>query len=75
MNKKLKSNFYDLNKQCIHPVIKSHPSTKPLWRKLYWSTAKNSCEYKCGCVDILQSNFPYLFNELIKIFEKEISQK
>lgn len=72
MQEKEKSNFYDFHKRCIHPVIKSDPETKPLWRRLYWSTGRNSIEYKCGCVDILESNFPYLFDELVKMFRDEI---
>ena len=67
MNEKDKAKFYDFHYTCIHPVIKSDPNTKPLWRRLYWSTAKNSIEYKSGCMDILQNNFPYLYDELKRI--------
>ena len=73
MNAKEKSDFYNLHRQCIHPVIKSDPATKPMWRKLFWTTGKNSVEYKCGCVDILMANFPYLFNELLKTYEHRVN--
>ncbi len=71
MNEQEKMNFYDFHIRCIHPVIKSQPNTKPLWRRLYWSTAKNSIEYKCGCIDILKEHFPYLFKELKRIYIEE----
>ena len=59
-----KVDFYNHHKPSIHPVIKSEPNTKPLWRRLFWTTAKNSDEYKSGCVDILKDHFPELFSEL-----------
>tara|TARA_Y100001968_G_C18865362_1_gene484596 strand:- start:223 stop:438 length:216 start_codon:yes stop_codon:yes gene_type:complete len=59
--------FYDKNKSCIHPVIKSDLITKPLWRKLYWTTARDSEAYKLGCLEILKNNFPELFKELIRL--------
>ncbi len=64
MNDGEKLDFYTTHRDCIHPVIKSHPETKPLWRRLYWTTGKNSIEYVSGCLDILKSHFPYLFQEL-----------
>ena len=72
MNEKEKSDFYSFNKHCIQPVIKSDPISKPLWRRLFWSTARDSLEYKCGCVDILMEHFPYLFNELLKSFKTRL---
>ena len=75
MTDKEKLSFYEFHCKCIHPVIKSDPNTKPLWRRLYWSTGKNSNEYKSGCVDILEANFPYLFNELHKTYRENIAFK
>ena len=71
MNDKEKSDFYDFHFRCIHPVIKSNPDTKPLWRRLYWTTGRSSLEYKCGCIEILQEHFPFLFNELKRIYIEE----
>ncbi len=56
--------LYDLYRKIIHPLIKSNESTKPLWRRLYWTTGKNSQEYKSGCIDIFKEYFPELFNNL-----------
>ena len=75
MNEKEKENFYDFHSSCIHPVIKSEPATKPLWRRLFWSTGKNSIEYKCGCIDILEKHFPFLFNELKRTYLEAIELK
>ena len=58
--------LYDLNRLCIHPVVKSDLRTKPLWRKLFWTTARDSREYKIGCIEILETYFPQLFQELIR---------
>ena len=58
--------FYNKNKACIHPLIKSYPITKPLWRKLFWTTARDSNAYKKGCVEILEFYFPELIEELLK---------
>ena len=71
MNEQEKSNFYDFHHRCIHPVIKSSPDTKPLWRRLYWSTGRNSLEYKCGCINIIKEHFPFLFDELKRIYLEE----
>ena len=65
MNQLEKANFYNEHIDIIHPKIKSDPQTKPLWRKLYWTTAKNSKEYKSGCVDIFIEYFSKEFKELI----------
>ncbi len=56
--------FYDIQRDTIHPLIKSHATTKPLWRKLFWTTARNSDEYKSGCVEIFKLHFPELFKKL-----------
>tara|TARA_Y100001970_G_C13885712_1_gene676110 strand:+ start:561 stop:773 length:213 start_codon:yes stop_codon:yes gene_type:complete len=61
-----KVSFYNTNRNCIHPLIKSFPATKPLWRKLFWTTARDSDKYKIGCVDILESYFPEFLRELLK---------
>ena len=49
--------FYDKNKECIHLKIKSDLLTKPLWRRLFWTTGRDSEEYKAGCVEIYQQHF------------------
>ena len=41
-----KVDFYDQHKPIIHEAIKTESQTKPLWRKLYWTTAKDSYAYK-----------------------------
>ncbi len=73
MNENEKVDFYDLNQQSIHLTIKSNVKTKPLWRRLYWTTGKDSDEYKAGCVDILKAYFPDSFQNLIhKASEKAL---
>jgi len=52
MNFSEKVVFYNENRDSIDPKIKTSEKTKPLWRRLYWTTGKNSDEYKAGCVDI-----------------------
>ena len=64
-----KIEFYNKNKQIIHPLIKSDPITKPLWRKLFWTTGRNSDEYKSGCVDIFIKYFPSKFFKLQKDYK------
>ena len=64
MTESEKLNFYNLHKSTIHPNIKSQDHTKPLWRRLYWSTAKDSKIYKVGCVDIFMNHFPNLYKIL-----------
>ena len=61
-----KVDFYDLHKLIIHPAIKTGPETKPLWRKIFWTTPKDSEQYKAGCVDIFEAHFPDLFMKLIQ---------
>ncbi len=58
--------FYNKYQPSIHPLIKSNPDTKPKWRKLFWTTGRDSNQYKVGCVEILKEYFPYLFTELNK---------
>ena len=64
MNQSEKIIFYNKFKDVIHPTIKTHQETKPLWRRLYWTTGRDSDEYKSGCVEILKNKFPILFKEL-----------
>ena len=59
--------LYNMYKQIIHAKIKSDEATKPLWRRLYWTTAKDSNKYKAGCFDIYIYHFP----EEFKIISKE----
>ena len=59
-----KVNFYNLHKSMIHPKIKSDLRTKPLWRRTFWSTAKDSDIYKASCVDIFINHFPELYKKL-----------
>ena len=44
-----KINLYDRYRNSIHSSIKTDPRTKPMWRKLYWTSAKDSNRYKIGC--------------------------
>ena len=60
-----KIDFYNRHEVEIHPAIKTKPETKPLWRRLFWTTARDSDEYKAGCVEIFEANFPDLFLKLI----------
>ncbi len=64
MTESEKVNFYNLYKSTIHPKIKSQDHTKPLWRRLYWTTVKDSNIYKIGCVDIFITHFPNLYKKL-----------
>ena len=66
MTEEQKVMLYDRHRMTIHTNIKTKEETKPLWRKLYWTTGKNSDEYKCGCVDIFQEYFPIIFKTLLK---------
>ena len=68
MNESRKVEFYDKYRYLIHPRIKSDQFTKPLWRKLFWTTAKNSNQYKSGCVDIFKDNFTDIYSQLLKDF-------
>ena len=61
-----KIDFYNLHKLTILPTIKAESKTKALWRRLFWTTAKNSNLYKAGCIDILMNNFPDLYTSLKK---------
>ena len=54
--------FYERKRLIIHTIIKTDETTKPLWRKLFWSTGRNSKEYKAGCVDIFKEHFKNLFD-------------
>ena len=65
MTEKEKINFYIMNKPLIIESLKSTPETKMLWRKLFWTTAKDSNEYKRGCVEIFKSNFNNKFDNLV----------
>ena len=56
--------FYDKHQPIIHNLIKSDPATKPIWRKLYWTTGKGSDQYKSGSVNIFRDNFPALYLRL-----------
>ena len=56
MTESLKVNFYNMNKLIIHPTIKTDAKTKALWRKLFWTTGKDSDKYKAGCVDIFKAH-------------------
>ena len=71
MQEKEKIVFYDRYKLIIHPSIKTQSHTKPLWRKLFWTTAKNSDQYKIGCVDIFTIHFPELYQTLKENKEKK----
>ena len=64
MNEFNKVEFYNKNKLIIHPLIKADDTTKPLWRRLFWTTGRDSKEYKSGCVDIFIEYFPSIFNEV-----------
>ena len=61
-----KIRFYNQHKEIIHPLIKAHENTKPLWRRLFWTTGRDSKEYKSGCYDIFKMNFPETFHSLKK---------
>ncbi len=64
MKSSLEIDFYNQHRKSIHPLLKSDPQTKSLWRKLYWTTPKASKEYKVGCVEIIKAHFPKIFIEL-----------
>tara|TARA_B100000029_G_scaffold162894_1_gene158969 strand:- start:5459 stop:5668 length:210 start_codon:yes stop_codon:yes gene_type:complete len=59
-----KVQFYDLHKNRIYPMIKKESETKSLWRKLFWTTARQSNKYKAGCVDIFEI---YFYEAYIKL--------
>ena len=65
MNHSEKVDFYNQHKLTIHPAIKTATDTKPQWRRLFWTTARDSDKYKAGCVDIFSAKFPELFDSLI----------
>ena len=64
MTESEKVNFYNLYKSTIHPKIKSQDHTKPLWRRLYWTTVKDSNVYKVGSVDMFMTHFPSSYKKL-----------
>ncbi len=64
MNLTEKVHLYNKNAKSIHQKIKSDPQTKPLWRRLFWTTGRNSDEYKAGSLEIYQEYFPDLFKSL-----------
>ena len=64
MNKSEQASFYDQHREIIHPKIKTALTTKPLWRKLFWTTGRDSDEYKSGCVEIFKEYFPSEFKTL-----------
>ena len=59
-----KVSFYDRHKLKILKTLKTESHTKALWRKLFWTTAKNSDQFKVGCVEILKVHFPNVFTIL-----------
>lgn len=59
-----KARLYNLNREIIHTKIKTNFLTKPLWRKLFWTTPRDSDEYKAGCMDIFKMHFPDLYDHL-----------
>ena len=59
-----KITLYNHQKVNIDRTLKSQSITKSLWRKLFWSTAKNSDIYKVGCIDIYKDHFP---EEFVKV--------
>jgi len=61
MEKQEKIVFYNQHKFIIQPSIKNQAQTQPLWRKLFWTTARESDQYKIGCVDIFKIHFPELY--------------
>ena len=65
-----KVEFYNLNKLMIHQKIKTAPETKPLWRRLFWTTGKDSNIYKSGCVDIYIAHFPKSYKRLTNKIQK-----
>jgi len=66
MDEREKVLFYDQYRETIHPIIKSKLETKPLWRRLFWTTGRDSDQYKSGCVDIFCEYCPDLFNTLMQ---------
>ena len=63
-----KVKFYDEYKSIINPKIKSAEATKPMWRRLFWTTPRNSDKYKQVCIDIFSTHFPDLFKKIEKDF-------
>ena len=61
-----KIHLYDRYRSSIHFSIKTDPKTKPIWRKLYWTTGKDSDQYKIGCIDIYSENWPELFCSVVE---------
>ncbi len=59
-----KVDFYNRYQQTIRPKLRHGLETKPLWRRLYWTTGRDSNEYKAGCVEMLEAHFPELFINL-----------
>jgi len=64
MNKQEKIDFYNRHKLSIHLSIKAQAEAKPLWRKLFWTTGRDSDQYKIGCVDIFKIHFEKLYSNL-----------
>ena len=56
--------FFDLHRLGIHEAIKTHYQPKSLWRKLFWTTQRDSNQYKAGCVDIFKAHFQELYRTL-----------
>ncbi len=61
-----KIDLYEMYRSSIYFSIKNHPRTRSMWRKLFWTTVKNSNEYKVGCIDIYSENWPELFRAVVK---------
>ena len=60
-----KLDIYSQYKSFIHSTIKDNSLTKSLWRKLFWTTGRDSDEYKTGCVDIYLTHFQQLHAEML----------
>ena len=64
MTEEEKLAFYNRNELVILSTLKTRSNTKSLWRKLFWTTARDSDEYKVGCLEIFKNHFSKLFIEL-----------
>ncbi len=60
-----KVNFFNLNKDMIDQQIKTKHETKAFWRKLFWTTARDSDKYQAGYIKNAQIYFPNIFSNLI----------